>query len=399
LDQNAAGCKLVRTILQLTAKWYYASFDSMVERGVQSFIQEMLEKKVIILSGPRQVGKTFLSKHLSKKFSYLNYDSQEDRLVIREKSWRRDSRLLILDEIHKMKNWKSFIKGIYDVEGLDPKILVTGSARLDLHKKVGDSLAGRHYNVRLNPFSIKELKNESKDVIEDMMKFGMFPEPFLSASEKIAALWRRSHLDVILRQDFVQVQSVKDLSQIEALVDLLRQRVGSSLSIKNLADELGASPHSVKNWIQLLENHFVVFVIHPYSKNIAKAIKKEPKVYFYDVGQLPDNPGARLENVVALHLLKRNQFLEDTEGKKLKLHYIRDKEKKEIDFVITDSERITHLIEVKTSDDSFNTALNYYAQKLNPKMAVQLVYNLKREKDYETFKVRELHKFLFQLEA
>ncbi len=370
-----------------------------IRRSISPFLEEFLEQKIVLLSGPRQVGKTFLSKNIVSSFDYLNFDSEEHRQIIAEKSWNRSKKLIILDEIHKMKNWKRWLKGIYDTEGIKPPLLVTGSAKLDTYKKLGDSLAGRHLSLRLNPFSVKELGSTSKETISEMMRLGMFPEPFLSGSERKAALWRKSHLEIILRQDLIQLENVREIVQLELLVEILSQRVGSSLSVAHLAKDLSVSPHTVKNWLQILENLYVIFLVYPYSKNLAKAIRKEPKVYFYDVAQTKNDNGARLENVVALHLLKRNQFLEDSQGAKLKLYYIRDKEKREVDFLIEEGQKITHLIEVKTSDDQLNTSLNYYSKKLKATQALQLVLNLKREKDFEYFKMRDLHQFLFDLET
>ena len=371
----------------------------MIRRSLTPFLKEFLNSKILLLSGPRQVGKTYLSKNLITPYEYLNFDENHQRQLIKEKSWKRDASLLVLDEIHKMKNWKRWLKGIYDTEGLNPPLLVTGSARMDLFRKAGDSLAGRHYHLRLNPFSVKELGNSNIATIEQMMELGSFPEPFLSGSSRKANLWRKSHLEVIIREDLVQLEALRDLIRLEVLVNLLQQRVGSGLSYSNLAKDLEVSPHTVKKWIEVLEKFYIIFVIYPYSKNLGKAIKKEPKVYFYDTGQVQGDDGAKLENLVANHLLKRNQFLEDTEGRKIKLFYIRDKENREIDFLIEEKNKISHLLEVKKSDDQFNTSLNYYSQKLKPDHALQLVLRLGREKDFENFKIRHLHEFLMNLEA
>lgn len=372
----------------------------MIKRSITPFIGEFLEDKIILLSGPRQVGKTFLSKNINKKNQYFNYDLSEDRENMMKKAWLRNEELVIFDEIHKMKKWKQWIKGIYDTEKGKNQYILTGSSRMDTFKKVGDSLAGRYVSVRLNPFSIKEIGGTSpKRTAEDMLKLGSFPEPFLSGSERKAAIWRKTHLDIIVRQDLVQLESVRDLMSIELLIHALKKRVGQQIVYKNLADELSVSPHTIKKWIQVLESLFIVFVVYPYTKNVLDAVKKEPKIYFYDIGQVETDIGFKIENLVALHLLKRNQFLEDTFGKTLRLGYLRDKKKREIDFSIEENGRLTHLIEVKKSDDNFNPHLNYFSQRLKPTQALQLVFDLKREKDYESFHVRDLAKYLASLET
>ncbi len=372
----------------------------MIKRTITPTILEYLDDKIILLSGPRQVGKTSLAKNLASKFQYFNYDSSEHRTLIHEKSWLRDKHTVIFDEIHKMKKWKQWIKGIYDTEKEKNLYLLTGSSRMDTFKKVGDSLAGRYVSFRLNPFSVKELGSKNpNETIKDMLMLGSFPEPFLSGSERKAAIWRKSHLDIIIRQDLIQLESIRDLVSIELLIQALKRRVGQQIVYKNIADELSVSPHTIKKWMQILESLFVIFIVYPYTKNILDAVKKEPKVYFYDIGQVEADEGFKLENLVALHLLKRNQFLEDTQGKKLRLAYLRDKKKREIDFAIEENNQLTHLIEVKKAGDQFNTSLNYFSLRLKPKHAIQLVLNLKQEKDFKTHQIRQLGKYLLSLET
>lgn len=372
----------------------------MNHRSIEPFIREFINQKLILLTGPRQVGKTFLSQHLQKNFQYFNFDALESRLEMLEKTWLRNGSLLVFDEIHKMRKWKQWLKGIYDLEKGKNKILVTGSARMDTYKKAGDSLAGRHYAVRLLPFSLRELRTANpKETFNEMLRLGSFPEPFLSGSERKAALWRKSHLDIILRQDLVSQEAVRDIISIETLVELLSHRVGQGISYKKLADELSTSPQNVKRWIQLLENYFIIFTVLPYTKSVAEAVKKEPRVFFYDIGRVKADEGFKIENLVALHLLKRNWFLEDTQGAKTRLCYLRDKKKHDVDFAIECDGRLTHLIEVKKSDDGYNGNLNYFSQRLKPETSLHLVLNLKREKDFEFYQMRDLSQSLYSLET
>ena len=142
-----------------------------------------LKSKILIITGPRQTGKTTLSKTLHTSFDYLNYDEQEHHKTILEKSWDRKKNYIIFDEIHKKKYWKKWLKGIYDTEGIPPGIVITGSASLDMHRKNGDSLAGRFFHFRLHPFDIKEAVQmkicSHTSALERLMQFGGFPEPFL----------------------------------------------------------------------------------------------------------------------------------------------------------------------------------------------------------------------------
>ncbi len=257
-----------------------------MERYLEKFIHEDMKEKIILLSGPRQVGKTTLSRQLVESNSYLNYDSSSDRRVILAEEWSRDVRLVIFDELHKMKKWKSWIKGVYDSEGASPALLVTGSARLDTYRKGGESLAGRFFSFRLHPLTVKEichlLEEKPSKALDDLIRFGGFPEPYLKKSDTFAKRWRRTHTDTIIRQDLLDLERVRDIKSIEILIDLLRTRVGSTTSYTSLANDLQVSIHTVKHWLQILENLYIIFPVRPYHKNITRSLLKESKYYFYD---------------------------------------------------------------------------------------------------------------------
>ena len=292
----------------------------MIERSLRTALEDSLKDKITLLTGPRQVGKTYLSKMIYKKFEYLNFDEITHRKIISKKMWDKEAKLVIFDEIHKMKNWKRWLKGIYDVDGIPPQLLVTGSARMDIYRRGGDSLAGRHHLFRLHPLSVKEIdQGNPSETIKQLMLYGGFPEPFLKGTKRASDMWRRSHLDVILREDLFDLEKVRDIKSIEILIDLLADRVGGPISYKSLAEDLMVSPNTVKHWLQVLENLYVIFIVRPYSKNIAKAIVKEPKIYFYDTGRITNGDAAKLENIMAYHLLKRAHFLTDTLGEPILL--------------------------------------------------------------------------------
>ena len=371
-----------------------------MKRYIEEAIKKDLGKKIILLSGPRQSGKTTLSKMLDPDYDYLDFDYAEHRLIINEKSWDRKKSLLIIDEIHKKKNWKSFLKGIYDVEGLKPPIIVTGSARLDTIKKTGDSLAGRYFHFRLHPFDIKELKNtiEPEKALEKLKRFGGFPEPFLEESDSFYRRWQRSHIDIILRQDLIDLEPVRIISQIETLIELLKKRVGSPISYASLAQDIECSPKSIKNWLQILENLYVVFPVRPYHKNIGRAILKEPKYYFYDTGLINDSSGAQIENIVACCLLKELHFLEDVFGLDTSLNFIRNKQGKEIDFFIKVDDK-KFLIEVKLSDDSISSSFKVFEKYLPQAKKIQLVDEIKKEKTFpDKTEIRKLSSWLAELD-
>ncbi len=369
-----------------------------MKRSLFPYIQKDLDKKIVLLAGPRQVGKTTLSKTLIKDFEYFNYDASADRKIVNAAQWRKDTDLVILDEVHKMRKWKSWIKGIYDTAGIPPRLLLTGSARLDTFRKAGDSLAGRHFYYRLHPFTLKELKGQmdAEVTLKQLLKFGGFPEPFLSNSERTAARWRKGHLDVILRQDILDLERVREIRSIEILIELLAERVGSLVSYQSLAEDIGTSIHTIKHWLEILQRLFVIFQVSPFSKNIAGALKKESKYYFYDVGQVLNGDAARLENVVACALLAELNFIEDTEGKKTALHLIRDKQKHEVDFVVIVDKRPRLLVEVKMVDEAFSSSLFRFAERLGEKdlKSCQVVLECSREKESQGVRLLSVAKFL-----
>ncbi len=358
-----------------------------MERILSSFILKDLPTKIVLVMGPRQCGKTTLAKQLYPSFDYFNFDSAKDRLALKEESWDRTKPLIIFDELHKKKDWKKWLKGIYDTQGIPPEYLVTGSAKLNIHRKAGDSLAGRHFSYRLHPFDLKEIvrfnptKNENA-LFETLWNCSGFPEPFLKGDQTYYKRWRRSHLDIILRQDLIDISSVKDIKAIETLVELLKQRIGSSVSFASLARDLEYDQKTIKRWLQLLEDLYIIFRISPYSKKIARSLLKEPKFYFYDHTYAENNDGARLENIVACALLKELHFLEDTKGIKGNLHYLRTKDGKELDFLICLEEMPPLMIEVKKSDTTPSKAFEHFSKYIPSAKMLQVVKDCDREKTY-----------------
>lgn len=357
-----------------------------MKRNLEPYILNDLPSKIVLLMGPRQCGKTTLAKQLYSSFDYLNFDSAEDRLALREKSWNREKKLIIFDELHKKKEWKRWLKGVYDTEGIPPEYLVTGSARLDVHRKVGDSLAGRFFPYRLHPIDLKEavqfLPNDHEMLFDNLWNCSGFPEPFLKGDLTYYKRWRRTHLDIILKQDLIDIYAVKDIKAIETLVQLLKERVGSTVSYANLARDLEYDQTTIKRWLQLLENLYIIFRVTPYSNNVARSLLKEPKFYFYDNTYAENGDGAKLENLVANALLKELHYLEDLKGVKTSLHYLRTKEGKELDFLVCIDNTPTTMIEVKQSDDSPAKGFEHFSKYFSSTQMIQVVKECKRDKTY-----------------
>ena len=356
-----------------------------MERAQADAILTDLKRKTVLLSGPRQVGKTTLSRMLlPEDHDYLNYDHPEHRLLVDQRAWDRAKSLVVLDELHKKKAWKSWLKGIYDVEGIPPALLVTGSARLDTARKTGDSMAGRYFLHRLHPLDVKEVRSQlaPAEALDRILEVGGFPEPFLEGDPAFAGRWRRTHLDIILRQDLPDLIATSNIRSIETLIELLRRRVGATVSHANLARDLQCDAKTVKRWIELLRDLYVLFPVTPFSRKVARSLRKAPKYYLVDTGQVEGDDGARLENAVACALRKEIDLLEDALGERIGLHYLRTKEGQEVDFVLTRDDQVFLLVEVKRAHPQPTRALQRYQRIFPEAEAVQVVRHLDRERTY-----------------
>ncbi|NQT64618.1 MAG: ATP-binding protein, partial [FCB group bacterium] len=328
-----------------------------MKRIQKEFIERDLKKKMVFLVGPRQVGKTWLAKEISKNYQhslYLNYDNAKDRELINEESWLPDTDLLIFDEIHKMPKWKNYLKGVFDNRPEEMHMLVTGSARLDTFRQSGDSLAGRYFVHHLLPFSYKESLLDNKFTLDHLIERGGFPEALLADELTEVTRWRKLYSDNLVRDDILDFENIQELKVMQMLLKLLQKRVASPLSYKSLAEDLEKAPNTIKKYIQILESLYIVFRVTPYSNNIARSLKKEPKLYFYDTGMVEGDEGVKFENYLAVSLLKHSLHLSDTTGDEIGLYYLRTKEKKEVDFCLSRNDTPTLLIEAKSSETSVN---------------------------------------------
>lgn len=333
------------------------------KRYLVSPIQEDLIEKMVFIGGPRQVGKTTLSRFYLPH-SYLNWDDIEDRDKILKNQISKEENILIFDEIHKFRNWRSLVKGIFDKNQFKLKIIVTGSARLDHFRKGGDSLVGRYHYYRLHPFTLSEIsKSPNNADIKDLLMYGGFPEPFLKQNNRHWSRWQKERITRVVTQDLRDLESVKEISLIELLVSNLPTKVGSLLSIKSISEDLQVSPHSVDRWITLLENLYLCYRISPFGNEKIKAVKKAQKLYFWDWSQV-ENPGSRFENFVAGHLLKYCHFHEDYNGDKMELRYLRDVDGREIDFVILKNKKPLFAVECKSGDRKKSKNLEYFKTRL-----------------------------------
>lgn len=336
---------------------------------------------MVFLTGPRQVGKTTLALSLPRaRGGYLNWDVDEHRHRILRGELPVGP-LWVLDEIHKYRRWRNWLKGIYDGRPTGQQILVTGSARLDVYRYGGDSLQGRYHLLRLHPLSVAELGVTRRDGWPDLLQRGGFPEPFLSGSDVEARRWSREYRNLLIREEVTSLERVDDLGRLELLMLRLPALVGSPLSVNALREDLEVSHKTVERWIGILERLYAVFRLPPLGGPRIRAIRKARKHYHLDWSVVED-PAARFENLVAAHLLKWVHHAQDTEGRDCELRYFRDTDGREVDFVVVERREPVLLVECKSSDSRPAPALRYLSARCPRAAAWQIAAD--GQKDYQT---------------
>jgi predicted AAA+ superfamily ATPase len=382
-----------------------------MQRYLDDPIARDLKRKLVFVTGPRQVGKTTLSRLLLKAGSqgvYLNHDIARDRVQIERQSWQPDAALLVLDELHKMPNWKNWLKGVVDGKPDGQQILVTGSARMDTFRQTGESLAGRFLSWRLHPISVREwcdfgatpvdlaAGDTAEKALTKLLVRGGFPEPFLADSDVDAQRWRMRYADGLVREDVLEFSRIQELGSMRVLLDLLRDRVGSPLSLASLARDLQLSQPTVKRYLDILQALYIIFLVQPWHHHIARSLQQAPKVYFYDTGMVGTQSleessaneqqtlmGARFENATALMLLKNTHYQQDAYGKPAGLHYLRTKDGAEIDFALSVGIKLTHMIECKLSDAAPAKAFSTFGTQWPVAKAIQVVRHLPKAEHYK----------------
>lgn len=332
-------------------------------RYLEKQVERDLKQKMVFLGGPRQVGKTTLAKKLLKASTggYLNWDTAKDREAILRGEFP-SGRLWVFDEIHKHKPWRNYLKGLFDAHHEEHRFLVTGSARLDLYRRGGDSLQGRYHYLRLHPFSVAELGIHTAGDFLNLLKLGGFPEPFLMSSEVEAKRWSREYRTRLIQDDVVSLEQVQDLGNLELLMLRLPGLVGSPLSINALREDLQVSHKAVSKWLAILERIYAIFRLSPFGAPMLRAVKKEQKHYHYDWTLVKDD-GCRFENVVAAHLLKWIHFEQDAKARDLHLRYFRDVDRREVDFVVVENDEPIIAAECKWSDADVSRGLAYFKER------------------------------------
>ena len=361
-------------------------------------IEVDLQRKMVILSGPRQCGKTTLAKSLARQHQgqYYSWDIHPDRLKLQKRELDFASPFWAFDEIHKFARWRALLKDLSDSSMPGKKILVTGSAKLELYGRGGDSLQGRYFSHHMHPITYAELyhlplvnleqfpllPNVSNASLEDLLTLGGFPEPLLSGSQTEADRWRLNYAERITREEIASLERVVELERIELLFDRLRDIAGGIVSVNSLRENLQVAFETVSNYLDILERLYAIFRILPSGSDKIKAVKKEKKLYFWDWAYCATE-GARFENMLALHLLRYCDLARDFWGKDLSLRYFRHRDGKEVDFILFLNRKPWIAIEAKLSDSKLSPALKYYLERFKLPYAFQVVLTNAQERTLE----------------
>lgn len=376
-----------------------------IKRIYTSAIEEHFRnnQQMIFLSGPRQVGKTTVSLmagEFTSQFAYLNWDNLDHRKIILEgvesaagfaglDKLTKEAPIIVFDEIHKYSRWKTFLKGFFDTYRERVKIIVTGSSRLDIYKKGGDSLMGRYFPYRLHQLSLAELGRvelTGKEInhpfkvcendFEKLLKYGGFPEPFIKDDVKFLNRWKTLRQEQLIREDIRDLSRIQEIGQIEVLAEILKNQAGQLANYSSIAGKVNISSGTIRRWIRTLSSFFYCFTVRPWSTNIPRSLIKEPKIYLWDWINV-DEEGNRMENLVASHLLKAVNFWTDCGLGQYDLWFIRDKEKREVDFLVSKNKKPWFLVEVKlSSKKGISRNLFYFQDKTGAKHAFQVVFDM-----------------------
>jgi uncharacterized protein len=341
---------------------------TIIRRYLRNTVTTDLAERMVFVGGPRQVGKTtfaltFLPGATEKHPAYLNWDNPEVRSSLLKGRLPANQKFIVLDEVHKFARWRNLVKGFYDTNKSSISFLITGSARLDYYSKGGDSLQGRYHYYRLHPLSLNEFNTRPTHAdLKHLLRFGGFPEPCLKGDARFWRRWQNERARRVIYDDINLLENVREISLLELLAEELPNRVGAPLSVKNLKELLDVAHETADRWIRIFERMYYCFRIAPYGAPKIRAVKKEQKLYLWDWSIVPD-PGPRFENFMASQLLKFCHFREDTQGFKMELRFLRDTDKREVDFVVLEEGKPLFAVECKTGAKSISPSIHYFKER------------------------------------
>jgi predicted AAA+ superfamily ATPase len=370
-----------------------------MKRRYENLLSEHFKQgdQMAFIAGARQVGKTTSCTSFVKNHHYFNWDNEDHQRVIiagpaavAEMVGASKKRTIIFDELHKYPHWKNFLKGFYDTFARHRfRVVVTGSSRLDVYRKGADSLMGRYFMYHMHPLSVGEIARQGcqasetspplrieNDDFNSLRRFGGFPEPFLKRNSRFYNRWKRTRLKLLFREDLRDTTRVLEVGQVELLAEFIRQQAGQMVNFASLARKIRASQDSIRRWIAILESLYYCFTIRPWTQNVSRSLLKEPKIYLND-WSLVDESGNRNENLVACHLLKAIDWWQDQGFGEFGIYFLRTKDKREVDFLVSKNRKPWFMVEVKSSDDRrLNKNLKYFHERIGTQHAFQLIFDM-----------------------
>lgn len=349
-----------------------------IKRNAEEKLKKFAKQyPVVTITGPRQSGKTTLCQHVFPDKKYVSLEDIDNRKYAMSDPrgfLSEYSNGVIIDEVQKVPDLLSYIQGIVDKNQIKGEFILTGSSQFELSRSISQSLAGRTALLKLFPFSYVEIYNSaeySAEWVNKVLYKGFYPRIHsddLDATEAMSA-----YVETYVERDVRQFYDVKDLNLFSTFIKLIAARTGQILNYSNIADDCGVTIPTIKNWVSILEQSYIIFLLQPYHSNMKKRLVKTPKVYFYDVGlcaylngakqenhigALP-NKGSLFENFVISEVLKmsaHNSFKDE-------FYFFRDKNKKEVDLLINKGLKI-YPYEIKsalTYNSDFTKNLKYLA--------------------------------------
>jgi len=284
----------------------------MITRKMErAFTDALADYAAVVVYGPRQSGKTTLSKMCCQAFNYANLEDKETRELAQndyKAFFRRFPTPLIIDEVQRLPELLAQVQVVVDSNGKKPgQFVLTGSQQTELAAAVDESLAGRCCVLDLMPLSLSEVRNAATALsTEEILLRGLMPE--LWATKKNPTLYYRNYFRTYVERDVRRIINVKDLVLFERFVTLLAGRVGQLVNFSSLAGEVGVSSMTISSWMSVLESSFLIYRLPPYHTNIAKRLVKSPKVYFTEPGLAAYLMGIESPEQLATHPIRGNLF-------------------------------------------------------------------------------------------
>ena len=350
------------------------------------------------VSGPRGVGKTTTGREVAT--TYLDWDNLENRKLIlagpealaRQLGVNqpvKEPLVVAVDQFQKYGRWKNLLKGFFDTYEDRVRLVVTGSSRLDYYRPGQDSLMGRYFRFRMHPFTVAEVLHPEppgdevirppraipEEEYQALWVHGGFPEPFVKRDPGFTRRWQRLRQEQILRKDVRVFTRIEERSKLEILAGLVALRSSTPIIYLDLAREAGVSVDTSRRWVGVLAELHYGFLVRPWFKEVSRALRKEPRWFLRD-WSVVEEAEARAKTFVACHLLKAAQGWTDLGLGVFELRYVRDKEKREADFLVVKDGKPWFLVEVKTSESPLTPALAHFQKSTGAAHAFQVVMDL-----------------------